>query len=110
MNVTFTDAAKEKVAELLGSDFAEEGTIALRVFVQGGGCSGFQYGFAFEKEAAEDDTMFGDEGASFIVDPMSGMYLDGATIDYVKSLQGEQFTINNPNATTTCGCGSSFAA
>lgn len=107
MSIEITDAAAERITDLME---AEESAIALRVFVQGGGCSGFNYGFSFADEINEDDIVLRQgETATVVVDPMSMMYLDGATIDYVKNLYGEQFTISNPNATTTCGCGSSFA-
>jgi iron-sulfur cluster insertion protein len=91
--------------------FAEENNpnIKLRVFVQGGGCSGFQYGFTFDEEQAEDDWDFGAGTVRVLVDSMSMQYLQGANIDYQESLQGASFVINNPQATTTCGCGSSFA-
>jgi len=90
----------------------EEGNPALklRVFVTGGGCSGFQYGFTFEESANEDDTAMEKNGVTLLVDPMSYQYLVGAEIDYSEGLQGSQFVIKNPNATSTCGCGSSFSA
>ena len=102
----FTDAAAAKVKELL----AEEGNpeLKLRVFVQGGGCSGFQYGFTFDETINDDDTSIDKEGVQLLVDPMSFQYLVGAEIDYKDDLEGAQFVIRNPNATTTCGCGSSF--
>jgi len=102
----FTDAAASKVKELL----AEEGNpeLKLRVFVQGGGCSGFQYGFTFDETVNDDDTSIDKEGVQLLVDPMSFQYLVGAEIDYKDDLEGAQFVIRNPNATTTCGCGSSF--
>ncbi len=104
----FTDSAVRKVKELI----EEEGTpdLKLRVFVTGGGCSGFQYGFTFEEAVNEDDTAIDKNGVTLLVDPMSLQYLVGAEIDYQDSLQGSQFVIRNPNATTTCGCGSSFSA
>lgn len=104
----FTDSAAKKVKELI----EEEGTpdLKLRVFVTGGGCSGFQYGFTFEDSANEDDTAVERDGVTLLIDPMSLQYLVGAEIDYQDSLQGSQFVIRNPNATTTCGCGSSFSA
>jgi iron-sulfur cluster insertion protein len=91
--------------------FAEENNpnIKLRVFVQGGGCSGFQYGFTFDEEQGEDDFDFEAGDVKVLVDSMSMQYLQGADIDYQESLQGASFVINNPQATTTCGCGSSFA-
>jgi len=104
----FTDSAASKVKELI----AEEGTpdLKLRVFVTGGGCSGFQYGFTFEETMNEDDTAVDKDGVTLLIDPMSLQYLVGAEIDYQEGLQGAQFVIRNPNATTTCGCGSSFSA
>jgi len=104
----FTDNAAAKVAELI----AEEGNpdLKLRVFVTGGGCSGFQYGFTFDEIANEDDSAYEKNGVTLLVDPMSYQYLAGAEIDYVESIEGSQFTIKNPNATSTCGCGSSFSA
>ena len=89
----------------------EEGNprLKLRVFVTGGGCSGFQYGFTFDEDVADDDTIVEREGVSLVVDPMSFQYLAGAEVDYQEGLEGSRFVINNPNATTTCGCGSSFS-
>ena len=106
--LNFTDSAVAKVSELI----AEEGNpdLKLRVFVTGGGCSGFQYGFTFDEETAEDDTTMQKNGVTLLVDPMSYQYLVGAEIDYTEGLEGSQFIIKNPNATSTCGCGSSFAA
>ena len=103
----FTDAAAAKVAELI----AEEGNpdLKLRVFVQGGGCSGFQYGFTFDEIVNEDDTTLSKAGVSLLIDAMSYQYLVGAEIDYKDDLEGAQFVIKNPNATSTCGCGSSFS-
>jgi iron-sulfur cluster insertion protein len=91
---------------------AEEGNpeLKLRVFVTGGGCSGFQYGFTFDEVINEDDTSIVKDGVTLLVDPMSYQYLVGAEIDYTESLEGSQFVIKNPNATSTCGCGSSFSA
>lgn len=108
MPMVFTDKAVEKVRDLM----AEEGNpdLKLRVFVSGGGCSGFQYGFTFEEEVNEDDTVVEKGGVQLLVDPMSYQYLVGAEIDYSESLQGSQFVIKNPNAQSTCGCGSSFSA
>jgi iron-sulfur cluster insertion protein len=104
----FTDSAAAKVADLV----AEEGNpdLKLRVFVQGGGCSGFQYGFTFDEVINEDDTQMTKNGVTLLIDAMSLQYLGGAEIDYKEDLQGAQFVIKNPNATTTCGCGSSFSA
>ena len=89
----------------------EEGSdsLALRVYIQGGGCSGFQYGFEFDENRAEDDVAVDTDGVSLLVDPLSLQYLMGAEVDYSESLQGAQFVIRNPNAKTTCGCGSSFS-
>ena len=104
----FTDSAAMKVRELVD----EEGNpdLKLRVFVQGGGCSGFQYGFTFDEETNEDDTVMQKNGVTLLIDAMSLQYLVGAEIDYKDDLQGAQFVIKNPNASTTCGCGSSFSA
>lgn len=104
----FSDAAANKVKELI----LEEGNpeLKLRVFVSGGGCSGFQYGFTFDEVANEDDTALEKDGVTLLIDPMSYQYLVGAEIDYSEGLEGSQFVIKNPNATSTCGCGSSFSA
>jgi iron-sulfur cluster insertion protein len=106
--LVFTDSAAAKVADLI----AEEGNpeLKLRVFVQGGGCSGFQYGFTFDDAVNEDDTAFDKNGVTLLVDSMSFQYLVGAEIDYKEDINSSQFVIKNPNATTTCGCGSSFSA
>ena len=103
----FTDNAANKVKELI----EEEGNpdLKLRVFVSGGGCSGFQYGFTFDEETNEDDTLLNKNGVTLLIDAMSYQYLVGAEIDYSDGLEGSQFVIRNPNATTTCGCGSSFS-
>jgi len=105
--LNFTAAAAHKVGQLI----EQEGNSALklRVYVQGGGCSGFQYGFTFDEEVQEGDTAIENEGVTLLVDPMSVQYLMGAEIDYREDLSGAQFIIRNPNATTTCGCGSSFS-
>ncbi len=105
--INFTDNAVKKVAELI----AEEGNpnLKLRVFVQGGGCAGFQYGFTFDENVNEDDTTMMKDGIQLLIDPMSYQYLVGAEIDYKEDINGSQFVIKNPNVTTTCGCGSSFA-
>jgi iron-sulfur cluster insertion protein len=105
--LVFTDNAAKKVKELI----EEEGSpdLKLRVFVSGGGCSGFQYGFTFEEEVNDDDTQVQKDNVTLLIDPMSLQYLMGAEIDYQDSLQGSQFVIRNPNAQTTCGCGSSFS-
>lgn len=106
-NLVFTSAAAHKVRELM----LEEGNaeLKLRVYIQGGGCSGFQYGFSFDEQSAEDDLAIETDGVTLVVDPVSLQYLAGAEVDYSESLQGAQFVIRNPNAKTTCGCGSSFA-
>ncbi len=106
--MTLTDNAAEKIKSLI----EEEGSDALklRVFVTGGGCSGFQYGFTFDENMNEGDTEVQQFGVSLLIDPMSYQYLVGAEIDYSEGLEGAQFVIKNPNATTTCGCGSSFSA
>ncbi len=103
----FTEAAARKVKQLI--DEEANPRLKLRVFVSGGGCSGFQYGFTFDEEAAEDDTRVERAGVMLLVDPMSFQYLAGAAIDYTEGLEGAQFVIRNPNASTTCGCGSSFS-
>ena len=102
----FTDSAAHKVKELIEEEGNPE--LKLRVFVQGGGCSGFQYGFTFDEQVNEDDTVMSKNGVSLLIDAMSYQYLVGAEIDYKDDLQGAQFVIRNPNASTTCGCGSSF--
>lgn len=105
--LVFTESAADKVAELID----EEGNpdLKLRVFVQGGGCSGFQYGFTFDEITNDDDMELQKKGVSLLIDAMSYQYLIGAEIDYKEDLNGAQFVIKNPNATTTCGCGSSFS-
>ena len=104
----FTDSAANKVKDLI----IEEGNpdLKLRVFVSGGGCSGFQYGFTFDEIRNEDDTVLEKDGVMLLIDPMSYQYLVGAEIDYTEGLEGSQFVIKNPNASSTCGCGSSFSA
>ncbi|PLA73853.1 iron-sulfur cluster insertion protein ErpA [Hydrogenovibrio sp. SC-1] len=104
--VNFTEAAAEKVSGLIQDEGNPE--LKLRVYITGGGCSGFQYGFTFDESQTEDDTVVEKEGVKLMIDPMSFQYLVGAKIDYVEDLQGARFVIENPNATTTCGCGSSF--
>lgn len=106
--IVFTDNAATKVAGLI----QEEGNdnLKLRVYISGGGCSGFQYGFTFDEEINEDDTQIEKGGVTVLIDSMSIQYLQGAEIDYKEDLSGAQFVIRNPNATTTCGCGSSFSA
>jgi iron-sulfur cluster insertion protein len=104
--LVFTDAAARKVGELIQEE--DNPDLMLRVFVAGGGCSGFQYGFTFDEKFEEGDSSVENQGVTLVVDPMSVQYLMGAEIDYKEDLQGAQFVIRNPNATTTCGCGSSF--
>ncbi|MDH5536538.1 MAG: iron-sulfur cluster insertion protein ErpA [Betaproteobacteria bacterium] len=106
--LVFTDSAAGKVRQLI----EEEGNanLKLRVFVQGGGCSGFQYGFTFDEDVSEDDTRMEKGGVTLLIDPMSMQYLAGAEIDYQENMEGAQFVIKNPNASSTCGCGSSFSA
>jgi iron-sulfur cluster insertion protein len=106
--LVFTDSAATKVKELID----EEGNpgLKLRVFVTGGGCSGFQYGFTFDEAVNEDDTSMEKNGVMLLIDAMSFQYLAGAEIDYQEGIEGAQFVIKNPNATSTCGCGSSFSA
>lgn len=106
--LVFTDSAATKVKELID----EEGNsdLKLRVFVTGGGCSGFQYGFTFDETTNEDDTAMEKNGVTLLIDAMSFQYLAGAEIDYQEGIEGAQFVIKNPNASSTCGCGSSFSA
>jgi iron-sulfur cluster insertion protein len=105
--MSLTDNAANKVQSLI----TEEGNsnLKLRVFVTGGGCSGFQYGFSFDEEVNEDDTVVENKGASLIIDPLSYQYLVGSKVDYMEGLEGSRFVVENPLATTTCGCGSSFS-
>jgi iron-sulfur cluster insertion protein len=105
--LVFTDAAAIKVKELLEDEDNE--ALKLRVFVSGGGCSGFQYGFTFDENVEDGDTLIEKQGVTLLVDPMSVLYLTGAEIDFSDGVEGAQFVIRNPNATTTCGCGNSFA-
>jgi iron-sulfur cluster insertion protein len=105
--ISLTENAAEKVRTLI----AEEGKpgLKLRVFVTGGGCSGFQYGFSFDEDVNEDDTIIDRLGATLLVDPLSYQYLVGAKVDYLENLEGSRFVVSNPMASTTCGCGSSFS-
>lgn len=105
--IVFTDAAARKVQELILEERNPD--LNLRVYISGGGCSGFQYGFSFDEERAEDDIAVENDGVTLLIDPLSFQYLMGAEVDYSESLQGAQFVIRNPNASTTCGCGSSFS-
>jgi iron-sulfur cluster insertion protein len=106
--LVFTEGAAKKVRDLIAEE--NNPALMLRVFVSGGGCSGFQYGFTFEEVANEDDTRVNKGGVTLLIDPVSFQYLAGAEIDYQEGLEGAQFVIKNPNAKTTCGCGSSFSA
>ena len=106
--VVFTDAAASKGGELIKEEQNPE--LKLRVFISGGGCSGFQYGFTFDENIEDGDSEVVNQGVTLVIDPMSVQYLMGAEIDYKEDLQGAQFIIRNPNATTTCGCGQSFTA
>jgi iron-sulfur cluster insertion protein len=106
--VVFTDAAATKVGELIEEE--QNPKLKLRVFISGGGCSGFQYGFTFDESIEDGDSEVVNQGVTLVIDPMSVQYLMGAEIDYKEDLQGAQFIIRNPNAATTCGCGQSFTA
>ena len=103
----FTDSAAEKVSAMIADEGNE--SLKLRVYITGGGCSGFQYGFTFDEEINLDDTKVEKNGVTVLIDPTSLQYLKGAEIDYKEDLSGSQFVIRNPNASTTCGCGSSFS-
>ena len=107
VNMTFTDNAAAKVKSLIAEE--DNHRLRLRVFVTGGGCSGFQYGFSFDETVNEDDTVIENKDAELLVDPLSYQYLVGAKIDYVEGLEGARFVVDNPMATTTCGCGASFS-
>jgi iron-sulfur cluster insertion protein len=105
--IVFTDAAATKVSELIADE--DNPNLKLRVFISGGGCSGFQYGFTFDEDVEDGDSQVENQGVTLLIDPMSVQYLMGAEIDYKEDLQGAQFIIRNPNAQTTCGCGQSFS-
>lgn len=105
--IQFTDAAARKVKILIEEE--ENTELKLRVYITGGGCSGFQYGFTFDEKANEDDLVIDNQGVSLVIDPMSLQYLIGGTVDYTEGLEGSRFIVSNPNAKTTCGCGSSFS-
>lgn len=105
--ITLSVRAADKVRDLVSEE--ENLSLKLRVFITGGGCSGFQYGFSFDEDAAEDDTLVERDGITVLVDPMSFPYLAGSEVDYSEGLEGSRFIVNNPNATTTCGCGASFS-
>ncbi len=103
----FTDKAATKVKRLLAAE--SNPNLNLRVYITGGGCAGFSYGFNFDEKIQEDDTLVENDGVKLLVDAMSIQYLVGSEIDYIEGLEGSRFVVNNPNATTTCGCGSSFS-
>ncbi|MCS5568544.1 MAG: iron-sulfur cluster insertion protein ErpA [Pseudomonadales bacterium] len=107
MNIQMSARAADKVSELIEDEGNDE--LKLRVFVTGGGCSGFSYGFTFDDDIAQDDTVVKRSGVTMVVDPMSYQYLVGAEVDFREDLQGSQFVVTNPNASSTCGCGNSFA-
>ncbi len=107
IDINFTDRAAAKVRDLIAGE--ESADLKLRVFITGGGCSGFSYGFTFDEEVAEDDAVVEREGVTMLVDSLSYQYLMGAEVDYKEDLQGAQFVVQNPNASATCGCGNSFA-
>jgi iron-sulfur cluster assembly accessory protein len=106
-SINLTARAVKKVQDLVAEE--ENVKLKLRVFITGGGCSGFQYGFSFDEDMAEDDTAVQRDGVTMLIDPMSFQYLVGSEVDYQEGLEGSRFVINNPNATTTCGCGASFS-
>jgi iron-sulfur cluster insertion protein len=105
--VTFSDAAASKVKRLIAEE--NNPNLKLRIYISGGGCSGFQYGFSFDENIGEGDVMVENDGVALVIDPMSYQYLMGAEVDYTEGLEGAQFVVRNPNASTTCGCGSSFS-
>lgn len=105
--INLSARAVKKVRELVAEEDNDQ--LKLRVFITGGGCSGFQYGFSFEEAVAEDDAVIEKDGVTVLVDPMSYQYLVGSEVDYMEGLEGSRFVVNNPNAATTCGCGSSFS-
>ncbi len=105
--IRMTDSAVNKVRSLVAEE--ENDSLKLRLYITGGGCSGFQYGFSFDEETAEDDTTIERDGAALVIDSMSYPYLAGSEVDYSEGLEGARFVVKNPNATTTCGCGSSFS-
>lgn len=106
-NIAFSDRAAAKVKSLIEAD--GDASLRLRVFITGGGCNGFSYGFTFDEDVADDDAVINREGVSMVVDAMSYPYLDGSEVDYVEDLSGAQFVVTNPNAAATCGCGNSFS-
>ena len=105
--LNFTDAAANKVKALITEE--ENANLKLRVYITGGGCSGFQYGFTFDEKVNDGDLTVENAGVNLVVDPMSLQYLIGATVDYTEGLEGSRFVVKNPNASSTCGCGSSFS-
>lgn len=105
--LTLTESAARKVEALISEE--QNPALKLRVFVTGGGCSGFQYGFSFDQNMNEDDTVIEQNGASLLIDPLSFQYLAGSQVDYKEGLEGARFVVENPMATTTCGCGMSFS-
>ena len=105
----FTECAAEKVRAMVATQPEALDQPMLRVYIEGGGCSGFQYGFDFEQDSDEDDTVIERDGVKLLVDPLSMQYLAGGTVDYKEDLQGSRFVIDNPNASSTCGCGASFS-
>lgn len=107
IDVSFSDAAAKKVKALIEEE--KNTNLKLRIYISGGGCSGFQYGFSFDENIGEGDVTIENDGVALVIDPMSYQYLVGAEVDYTEGLEGAQFVVNNPNATTTCGCGSSFS-
>ena len=106
--IQISDGAVNKILSLSDSE-VDRNKLNLRVYVTGGGCSGFQYGFSFDKEIDEEDTCITKDGANLVIDSLSLQYLEGSTVDYTEDLMGSKFVITNPNATTTCGCGESFS-
>ena len=106
--IQISDGAVNKILSLADSE-ADTNNLNLRVYVTGGGCSGFQYGFSFDKVIDEEDTCITKDGANLVIDSLSLQYLEGSTVDYTEDLMGSKFVITNPNATTTCGCGESFS-
>lgn len=107
LSMTFSDAAAGKVKALIEEE--DNDNLKLRVFVTGGGCSGFEYGFTFDEDVEDDDTTIEKNGVALLIDPLSFQYLAGSVVDYKEDLQGSRFTVENPNAVTTCGCGNSFS-
>ncbi len=106
-NIIFSDRAADKVKALIAAE--GDDALRLRVFITGGGCNGFSYGFTFDEDVADDDAVIENDGVSMVVDAMSYPYLEGAQVDYVEDLSGSQFVVTNPNAASTCGCGNSFS-